>query len=428
MRYHSIDIGEGRYGVYFPDTMKLIKGNSATLMLLDKIISNESLEKIKEDGFLVSHEEYYNYRKMLGEGITHELPLRDKKHLGELIIHVSNDCNMRCLYCYGNGGCYNMKREFMDEETVIETLEKMYKIYPKIDLINFFGGEPTLNLNVIKAACAYVRANNKETILGMVSNGTYASKELLDIINEYDFKVTFSVDMQSMQDTLRPMVGGKPSFETVLKNFRYLKKYSSEPSGIEVTYTEMHRQKGISPADLVKEVRKIFGNIPMIFNPVSSCDEKLDIKDLSCFGESIEQLKGEPKLYSTTSFVQSVLLRLAEKNIKYQFCASGFGKTAVSTKGDIYPCQAFLGDENYRFGNVKDTLDVLKSSVIKKSDEMYNQNKVINGKCKDCYLNTYCHRCIHDNSLKTCDVGVSPDDMCEMQKDVFDRVIRNKLS
>ena len=427
MRYHSVNAGNAGYGIYFPDSMRLIRGNINTIELLDKIIDKATYSELDEDGFSISSEDYANFKTMLGEGKSHELPIRDNNHLDELIIHVSNDCNMRCLYCYGQGGCYNMKRELMDEETVLETLEKMYAIYPSIDLINFFGGEPTLNLKVIKAACKYVRSNNKKTVLGMVSNGTCASQELLDIINEFDFKITFSVDMQPMQDMLRPIANGKPSFETVLKNFNYLREYTSEPSGIEVTYTELHRKNGISPADLIKAVRESFGDTPMVFNPVSSCDPKYDVKDLSCFEESVDELKSDLDLYNTTPFIQSVMLALMEKKAKYHFCKCGFGKTSVSARGDIYACQAFLGDEDYRFGNVREPLDVLKAKVLAKSNEMYSHNKIIEGQCKDCFLNTYCHRCISNNRLHTRDVGRSPDNMCDMQKAVFDKVIRNKI-
>ncbi len=427
MRYHSVDAGTAGYGIYFPDTFRLLKGSSKTLKILDRIIDEATYEDLEKEGCSLSREDYSKYRKMLGEGISHELPPRDKKHLKELIIHVSNDCNMRCLYCYGDGGCYNMKREFMDEDTVIEALEKMYGIYPNIDLINFFGGEPSLNLKVIRTACEYVRSRKKNTMLGMVSNGTCASQELLDIINEYDFKITFSVDMQPMQDVLRPMVSGKPSFEIVLKNFNYLRAHSSEPSGIEVTYTEMHRANGFSPADLLKEVRKSFGDVPMVFNPVSSCDSRFDIQDMSCFGESVDELYGEQDLYKKTPFIQAVLMSMVEKNINYHFCPSGFGKTSISSTGDIYSCQGFLGDEKYKFGNVREPLDVLKARVIEKSDEMYNKNKLVKGQCKDCYLNTYCHRCAANNCMKTQDVGTSPEKLCDMQKDVFDRVIKYKI-
>ena len=427
MRYHCVDSGSAGYGIYFPDSMKLIRGNKSTLDLLDKIVGKYTYEELGEDGGSISYENYENFRTMLGEGITHELPPRDSKHLDELIIHVSNDCNMRCLYCYGQGGCYNKKRELMDEGTVIETLDKMYEIYPNIDLINFFGGEPTLNLKVIRTACNYVRLKDKKTILGMVSNGTCASQELIDIIKEFDFKITFSVDMQPMQDVLRPTVNGKSSYETVLKNFKHLREYTCEPSGIEVTYTEMHRKNGVTPANLIKAVREVFGNTTMIFNPVSSCDSRFDVKDLSCFGESVDDLKNEPDIYETTPFIWSVLQRLTEKKPKYHFCSSGFGKTAISVGGDIYPCQAFLGDENYRFGNMKEPIEVLRAKVLEKSDEMYKCNKMIEGQCKDCYLNTFCHRCISNNKMHTLDVGKSPENLCDMQKTVFDKVIRYKI-
>lgn len=429
MRFHSIDAGKAGYAIYFPDTMKVIRGNKATVELFEKIVNGASLEELIKSGYSMDEETLNNYQKMLGKGIKHELSKRDKNRLPELVMHVSNDCNMRCLYCYGQGGCYNMKRELMAEETVIEALEKMYAVYPKIDLINFFGGEPSMNFNVIKAACKYVKDHNKDTYVGMVTNGTFANEELVELIKEYNFKVTFSVDVQPMQDKLRPLTGGKPSYDIVLKNYKYLKERTTEPSKIEVTYTEEHRVNGITPAKLIKELRKNFGDVFMVFNPVSTCNSKYKISDYKEFGEAVDELKEDKYLYETSPFVDAVLSGLAEAKPNYHFCGSGFGKTAVSSTGDIYACQAFLGMDDFKFGSVKEPIDVLKARVWAKSDELYNHNKAIEeGKCKDCYLNTYCHRCINNNKMHTGNYYESPEDLCEMQKDVFDRVLRNRIS
>ena len=429
MRFHSIDAGEAGYAIYFPDTMKIVRGNKNTVDMLEMIVGGATLDELVKEGFPVDENSLKAYKEMLGEGIKHNLPERDKNCLPELVMHVSNDCNMRCLYCYGQGGCYNMKRELMAEETVIEALEKMYAVYPKIELINFFGGEPTMNFDVIKAACKYVKAHKKDTVVGMVTNGTFANEELVELIKEYDFRVTFSVDVQPMQDTLRPLLGGKPSYDIVLKNYKYLRERTEEPSTIEVTYTEEHRVNGYTPAKLIKEIRKDFGDVYMVFNPVSTCNPKYKISDFKDFGESVDELKEDKLLYETTPFVNAVLMGIAKAKPDYHFCGSGFGKTAVSATGDIYACQAFLGMDAFKFGSVKEPIDVLKARVWAKSDELYNHNKAIEeGKCKDCYLNTYCHRCISSNKMSTGNFYESPDDLCNMQKDVFDRVIRNRLS
>ncbi len=426
MRFHSIDAGEAGYAIYFPDTFRLIKGNDNTVKLFTRIAENAPFKEL-ENEFSITEEEFESYKIMMGDGITHELPERNRNHLDELIVHVSNDCNMRCLYCYGQGGCYNMERELMKEETVIEALEKMYAIYPEIDLINFFGGEPTLNLPVIKAACKYVKSKNKKTVVGMVSNGTCANEEILELIRDYDFRITFSVDVPAMQDKLRPLVGGKPSYETVYKNFKYLKERTSEPSGIEITYTEQHRQKGISVEDTIRQTRAIFGDVPMIFNPVSSTNPNYKLSDFSGFAECVDAFENEKDLYDSTPHILGVANALKNKKVKYQFCPSGFGKTSISSKGDIYACQAFLGEEEFRFGNISEPLDVLKARVWEKSDAMYNIDKFHADGCKDCYLNTFCHRCINDNRMETGKLDESPADLCQMQKDVFDKVLVNKI-
>ena len=83
MRYHSVDAGTAGYGIYFPDTFRLLKGSSKTLKILDRIIDEVTYEDLEKEGCSLSREDYSKYRKMLGEGISHELPPRDKKHLKE---------------------------------------------------------------------------------------------------------------------------------------------------------------------------------------------------------------------------------------------------------------------------------------------------------------------------------------------------------
>ncbi len=428
MRFHSIEAGKDEYAIYFPDTMQVVKGNKNTVDMLRMIADGASLEELVRDGFPVNEDSFGSCKELMGDGVKPELPIRDRNSLPELVMHVSNDCNMRCLYCYGQGGCYNMKRDLMTEETVIEALEKMYAIYPKINLVNFFGGEPSMNFDVIKAACKYIREHKKDSHVGMVTNGTFAGEELVELIREYDFKVTFSVDVQPMQDKLRPLVGGGPSFDIVLKNFKYLRERTAEPSTIEVTYTEEHRINGISPAKFIKELRKDFGDVYIVFNPVLTGNPKYRISDYSEFGTSVDELREDKQLYDTSPFVNAIFNVIGQGKANYHFCGSGFGKTAVSTTGDIYACQGFLGMEEFRFGNVYEPIDVLRERVWAKSDELYNHNKAIEeGKCKDCYLNTYCHRCISNNKMITGNYYEAPEDMCRMQKDVFDRVIRNTM-
>ena len=229
MRFHSVKAGDAGYAIYFPETSTIIKGSENEINVLNMIVAGKSCAELEKEGYVLGEETYLAYKKMLGDGIDNSLPERDRNHLPELVVHVSNDCNMRCLYCYGQGGCYNMKRELMTGETVIETLDKMYAIYPQIDFINFFGGEPTMNLDVVKVACQYVKENHKNTYVGMVSNGTYAGDELVELIKDYGLRVTFSVDMQPMQDMLRPLTGGAPSYDLVLKNFRYLRERMKNP-------------------------------------------------------------------------------------------------------------------------------------------------------------------------------------------------------
>lgn len=427
MLMHSVKLSETEYLEYFPNSLKTYCVDSDTDEMLKRIYSGETYDDIRAKGIEISLEDYQKYVSLMSENIVASIPKRNKAHLEELVIHISNDCNLACTYCYGDGGTYHSERCLMKPETLIETLDKFYAIYPSIDIIQLFGGEPMLNPQLIRIACEYVKNNHKNSIVGMVSNGTIVTDELIDLIKEYGFKITFSVDIEEMQDVLRPTRGGKGTYNKVLNNFRRLREETCEPSGIEVTYTKQHLDAGYSVADTIKMIREVFGDVPMIFNPVSSVDVRYQLSDYQTFVDSVDELfkTQSDLLYYGSSYIYSIYGQLKEKKVIYHSCNCGYGKCAVSTTGDIFACQSFVGDNEYKFANIHEPIDILTMKLEKRADEFYEYDKINSGECKDCYMKTICKRCVHDNKLYTGDIHTPNKLQCEMQKAIFDKVLVN---
>ena len=122
------------------------------------------------------------------------------KVLNRLTLNVSNDCNLRCRYCYAGGGAYGMDRSLMTGEVALRAVDAVYEHFEGLGGVQFFGGEPGLNVPVIRAVCEYTQKLHREGKIerlpgyGMVTNGTVHSRQFLEVIREFRIGVTVSLD------------------------------------------------------------------------------------------------------------------------------------------------------------------------------------------------------------------------------------------
>ena len=134
---------------------------------------------------------------------------------------------MRCIYCYGDGGCFNKKRDLIKIEKVDEILKFWLK---KIDLnkgklkVVFFGGEPLLNKEAIKRVVHYLKTEITKDIITdfeITTNGTIVDERLLKLFQENHFRVSISIDgIEKIHDLNRKYVSGKGSFEDITANVK----------------------------------------------------------------------------------------------------------------------------------------------------------------------------------------------------------------
>lgn len=142
---------------------------------------------------------------------------KDKYLLG-VLFEVSNDCNLRCTYCYGQGGNYGASRCLMNSKTLKKSLEYCFKRFTpneKISIV-FFGGEPLINSKIIfeavEAINAFASKNGNTVRYSVTTNGTILNTELLNLFQKNDFIVTVSIDGgELIQNRNRPFATGKGS-------------------------------------------------------------------------------------------------------------------------------------------------------------------------------------------------------------------------
>lgn len=262
---------------------------------------------------------------------------------------------MSCRYCYASGGNYGDKESLMDIDIIDKVLGFFYTFYRNIDVIQLFGGEPTLNINAIKYVCGYVQKYNKHTLVSMVTNGTNINDELIDLVLKYHIYVTVSVDCGELHDYLRPFNSGEGSYETIKGNLNKLYHKTGQPGQVEVTYTKQHDIKGLSIQDLLESLNndldfEVFAHVA----PVCTENETYRLDNPKRFFESIydyyKSLGTDKQMHY--SYIDRFLKPLKEREPSIRYCGAGVGTIAVDIHGNIYPCFYFINNKEFLIGNV----------------------------------------------------------------------------
>ena len=151
---------------------------------------------------------------------------KQKGLVKSLCLMIAQDCNLRCKYCFGDGGSYGQERAIMSPETGMKAVDFLIKSSgPRKHLeMDFFGGEPLINMKTVKAVTEYARKREQETgkkfKLTLTTNGLLLNDENIKWLNDNDFSLVLSLDgRKEVHDAMRPDVGGNGSYDRAIKNF-----------------------------------------------------------------------------------------------------------------------------------------------------------------------------------------------------------------
>jgi uncharacterized protein len=428
---------------YFPDTLRFFEINERTKGVIDAYLNSED-ENIIAKKFNISLYDYNSFIDKLKECSVDENKklinmsnITGEKILGKLVLSVSNKCNLRCKYCYANGGIYNSNEGLISIDILKRALDVFYNKFDKIKVIQIFGGEPTLNIPAIEYICKYVKAkyNNGEISelpnIGVVSNGTIVTDEIIELIKKYHIKVTVSFDGQPIvNDEMRVFPDGTGTSDIIIKNIRRLKEETGEPNTIEATYNKYHLLNNISILDIINFINTNFANIAIHIAPAggsSECDFVLDNRN--AFINSVDDIfrsiaEGNPVTYS---LVQRIINAFNTKKYSSYICEAGIGSLSVSTQGDIYPCFIFTDDEDLQIGNVFDENIFSSDKYIDCLKQFISFDKFKNKKCKNCFINTLCSGCLGMDYRETGKMFELSEVTCDMFKKMVEKVIVNLL-
>jgi len=314
-----------------------------------------------------------------------------------LCLHIAHTCNLNCSYCFASQGKYHGERAVMSFEVGKRALDFLIEnSAARRNLeVDFFGGEPLLNFEVVKELVAYARSiekkHNKNFRFTLTTNGMLIDDDVIDFANKEMSNVVLSLDgRREIHDRFRVDYAGKGSFDRIVPKFQKLvdarggKNYymrgtftHANPDFLEdikvmldLGFKELSMEPVVSapgdPAELTDEDNLIV--MEQYEKLAELMLKKQKEGDGFTFYHYMIDLKDGPCIYKRISG-----------------CGSGTEYMAVTPWGDLYPCHQFVGDEKYSLGNV---FDGIKNTEVQ--DEFRSCNSYSREKCRSCWAQLYC--------------------------------------
>jgi uncharacterized protein len=361
----------------------------------------EAIEEVKElveEGMLFTEDVYEQYIFDVKQRST---------VVKALCLHIAHDCNLACRYCFAEEGEYKGDRSLMSAEVGKKALDFLVENSGnRINLeVDFFGGEPLMNFDVVKEIVAYGRElekhHNKKFRFTMTTNGVLLDDEIMEYLNQEMSNVVLSIDgRKDVHDLMRPTQNGKGSYDIILPKFQKFAKMRGDKSYyVRGTFTR---------------------------NNLDFCEDVLHMADLGFDEISIEPVVAEdgesyaikeedlPKIYEQYDLLAQEMIKREKEGKGFTFfhymidltggpcvakrlsgCGSGTEYLAVTPWGDLYPCHQFVGEDEFLLGNVYD--GVKRMDIV---NDFKRCNVYTKEKCKKCFARFYCSGGCAANSFK----------------------------
>lgn len=348
----------------------------------------EDLEQLKKDGKLFSEDTY--------ENLAFDFKSRPTV-IKALCLHIAHDCNLACKYCFAGKGEYQGEKALMSFDVGKRALDFLIENSGnRRNLeVDFFGGEPLLNFEVVKQLVAYAREqeklHDKNFRFTLTTNGVLLSDEVMEFANREMYNVVLSLDgRKETNDRLRVTRGGKGSYDTILPKFQKMAELRhQEGYYVRGTYTHYNTDFAADILHMADLGFKQLAMEPVVADPGE--DYALKEEDLPVLLEQYdilakEMLRRSRKGEGFTFFHYMIDLTGGPCIYKrISGCGVGTEYLAVTPWGDFYPCHQFVGNEKFRLGDV---YHGIQNEPLR--DEFKLCNVYARKECHDCFAKLYC--------------------------------------
>lgn len=386
------------------------------------IFTGDAAENLSE----IIHEEPFNEEDLILWKKQKAKLVGEKVELQNLCLVLSQDCNMRCIYCYENGGSFNKTRKIMDCSTIKKIVDWwISKIPQEISLVRveFYGGEPLLNISGFMYAIEYINEKmkqlNKKVRYFVITNGTLINGEILEVLKINKVTVTLSIDGdRESQNVNRRLLGNQDSYDIAIQN--------------------LHRLLDLDVRVLAR-ITMTQGNVKRLFNSVVSLWEA-GIDEVDCIAvlTNSEKLRIREddliELRKTCEMIQKKMVdNLITKKEKffgnylriigslydnwdkfYPMCGYySYKKIYCTPDEELYNCEKLIGFNSECLG----TVDEIECMQLKERITSHTYSK----KCAECVMRRVCGGyCYADAKQYGNYLGV----LCEIQKIQFENAFK----
>ena len=375
----------------------------------------DEVQSLKDDEELFTKDAYENYIMDFKKRPT---------VVKALCLHIAHDCNLACQYCFAEEGEYHGRRALMSYETGKQALDFLIaNSGQRRNLeVDFFGGEPLMNFDVVKQLVAYGREqeklHDKHFRFTLTTNGVLLNDDTMEFANKEMDNVVLSIDgRKEVHDRMRPFRKGAGSYDLIVPKFQKLaESRNQERYYVRGTFTHYNTDFSNDVLHLADLGFKQISVEPVVAQPEDPY--AITEEDIPVICEEYDRLAKEmirrKKAGEDFNFFHFMIDLEGGPCVAKRLsgCGSGTEYLAVTPWGDLYPCHQFVGNEDFLMGDV---WNGIKRTDIQ--DEFKCCNVYAKEKCRNCFARFYCSGgCaansynFHGSILNAYDIG------CELQK------------